>query len=353
MRATFCVLVLSLSLVSGASGQDLGGAGDGGMQARIDVINQLVANETADDFFAEGEAARDRNQIALALIAFLTAYRMDTGRFDAAFEVSRLFTAWGETELGWTWLGKAVDSGYWSEVELGRDPLFAPHRARREHAALVERIRANYQTALPGLRGLTEVRVPEGEAPEGGWPMLLCLHGYGVDQRDLLNLAEVGASKGFYAVTICGFQPVSPGRYSWPNEGQAIAEYIHATLAPFRENPDCNAETIYTTGFSQGGLVATYLVASDPQRYRGAIPISPAGPLSVPMPKAGAPARPIFMLYGLAEGSGVKGNVSRFQTGFEKIGSSVQVVTHPAGHTFPDNWQAIFETGLAFLRAQD
>ncbi|MFT7679413.1 MAG: putative esterase, partial [Planctomycetota bacterium] len=332
MRTFFYGLLLTLSLLSVAPAQELGTDVESGMQARIGVINQLVAGETADDFFAQGEAARDRNQIAPALIAFLTAYRMDHERFDAAFEVARLFTAWDEAELGWTWLGKSVDAGYWSESELGRDGLIASHRTRAGFGAMVARVRANYTAILPSLIGLTEVRVPEGEAPAGGWPMLLCLHGYGTDQRDLLNLAEVGASKGFYSVTICGFKPVSPGRYSWPNEGPAIAEYIHKTLAPYRENPACNAETIYTTGFSQGGLVATYLVASDPERYRGAIPISPAGPLIVPLPKEGAPARPLFMLYGLAEGSGVKNNVTRFQGGFEQTGSRVQLVTHPAGH---------------------
>ena len=106
-------------------------------------------------------------------------------------------------------------------------------------------------------------------------------------------------------------------------------------------------------GFSQGGLVAAYLVASKPERFRGALPISPAGPLTVPAPQQAAEGRPLFILYGSAEGAGVHANVRRFQQEFEAAGGRVQVETHPGGHSFPDNWSDVVTRGLTFLLDQD
>ncbi len=342
-----------LALASAAPAQEPVSAADAAMQARVEVVNLLIANDTADDFFAQGVLARDRNDIAPALIAFLTAFRMDDGRFDAAFEIARLFTAWDEEDLGWTWLGRAVDAGYWSEQQLQRDQVLVPIRRRAGFDDLLERVRENYKAALPKLRGQTEVRRPEGEAPAGGWPMLLCLHGYGTDHHDLVNLAEVAASQGFVAVTVCGYQPISPGRHAWPNEGPKIHAYLQGVLEPYRDDATCNADVVYTTGFSQGGLVATYLVATHPGQFRGALPISPAGPLKVPAPKKGAAARPLFILYGSAEGAGVKGNVQRFEREFEQVGGSVKIENHAGGHAFPDDWREVVRRGLNFLRDAD
>ena len=353
MRSTLIGLAATLVLITSAPAQEQPPQAGGVRRAQVDVVNLLLTNETADDFFASGAAARDRNEIGPALIAFLTAYRLGDSRFDAAYEIARLFTAWDEADLGWTWLGTAIDKGYWSEANLVRDAVLSPLRAREGFAARLERVRANYKAALPDLRGRTEVRQPLGDAPRAGWPVLLCLHGYGTDHRDLVNLAEVGAARGFFAISVCGYEPIGPGRYAWPNKGPEIHNYLDGVLQQFSEKPECNTDVVYTTGFSQGGLVATYLVATHPERFHGALPISPAGPLSIPKLKQGGEARPLFVLFGTAEGPRMQARVERFQKDFEQIGGRVSLNTHAGGHTFPEDWQATVERGLSFVRAGD
>jgi len=341
------LLNLLVVLAAPAAAVQATSTADAALRTQVEVVNLLLANESADDFYVQGVAARDAEQIGPALIAFLAAFRLDDSRFEIAYEIARLFTAWDEPELGQSWLERAVAGGYWSEWRLQRDGVLAPLRTRPGFAELVQRARANYDAALPSLLGMTVVRRPAGSAPAEGWPLLVCLHGYGTDHNDLVSVAEVAATEGFVAITISGYQPVSPGRHAWPNEGPAIATYIKEVLEPFRSDPDCDAERVFTTGFSQGGLVATYLVATEPERFRGALPISPAGPLSVPAPHA---ARPLFVLYGAAEGAGVHDNVRRFRAEFEQRGGRVRVETHAGGHELPAGWSDAVRRGLTFLR---
>ncbi|MCP3915118.1 MAG: hypothetical protein GY711_06155 [bacterium] len=322
-------------------------------ETRVEVVNLLLTNESAQDFFERGCAARDREEISTALIAFLTAFRMDGSRNDAAFEIARLFLAWDEIDIGWTWLGHAVDAGYWSEERMRQDSLLAPLRQREGYRQLAARVRENYAKALPELRGQTLVRRPQGEAPAGGWPVLLCMHGYGTDHNDLSGLLEVGSAQGFLAISVAGYRPVSPGRHAWPNEGPAIHAYLQGVLKPYRQDPSANTDLVYTAGFSQGGLVATYLVSVHPELYSGAVPISPGGPLTVPRPADGKLARPLFLVYGSAEGPGVHGNVRRFRQGVEAAGGRAHVEVHGGGHVFPDNWREVFARGLNFVQGRD
>ena len=353
MRSTLIGLAATLVLFTSAPAREPSPPTGSVQRGQDEVINLLLSNETADDFFASGAAARDRNEIGPALVAFLTAYRMEDSRFDAPYEIARLFTARDEADLGWTWLGTAIDKGYWSEADLVRDRVLSPLRAREGFAAQLDRVRANYKAALPTLRGRTEVRQPSGEAPVGGWPVLLCMHGYGTDHRDLVSLAEVGAARGFYAISVCGYEPLGPGRYAWPNKGPEIYRYLDGVIQRFSDKPECNTDVVYTTGFSQGGLVATYLVATHPERFHGALPISPAGPLSIPKLKLGAEVRPLFVLYGTGEGPRMQSRAEKLQKDFEEIGGRVSLNTHPGGHTFPADWQATVERGLSFVRSDD
>ena len=113
-----------------------------------------------------------------------------------------------------------------------------------------------------------------------GLPLLVLLHGYGADERDLFGLVP-HLPEGFaYAAVRAPLAPPfpTPGHSWYPIEGLESRDPQHVTDAATRliEWVDRRADAAPTglLGFSQGGAVALQALRLQPERFAFAVNLS-------------------------------------------------------------------------------
>ncbi|WP_194409475.1 alpha/beta hydrolase [Microbacterium cremeum] len=118
-------------------------------------------------------------------------------------------------------------------------------------------------------------------AERAGRPLLVLLHGYGADERDLFALAPHLPGDFVVAAVRAPLAPPFPAPgYSWfPIEGLESRDAAHVTSAAHRLVAWTDAaagasDRIGLLGFSQGGAVALQAMRLEPQRYRFAVNLS-------------------------------------------------------------------------------
>lgn len=113
-------------------------------------------------------------------------------------------------------------------------------------------------------------------------PLLLLMHGYGADQRDLVPLAQVFPAE--YAVaSIRAPLPLPQGGHAWfPIGGDpgtpplAVADAATAGVLAWLESAGAAERTgpIVAAGFSQGGAMVTHLLRHAPESFAAGVVLS-------------------------------------------------------------------------------
>ncbi|WP_156759030.1 alpha/beta hydrolase [Microbacterium karelineae] len=118
-----------------------------------------------------------------------------------------------------------------------------------------------------------------------GRPLLVLLHGYGSDERDLFALREHLPSEFAIAAVRAPLEPPFPmGGYSWyPIEGLDSRDPARVTDAARRvlewlDTAATAADSIGLLGFSQGGAVALQALRLDPERVAFVVNLSGYAP---------------------------------------------------------------------------
>lgn len=90
---------------------------------------------------------------------------------------------------------------------------------------------------------------PRGNPPQGGWPVVVGLHGYGGQGSDMLSLAPQFNQAGvlYIAPTF--------GQYA-PNPGEGPIEPMRQILEDLAQRQEINTGRVVFLGFSQGGTFA-------------------------------------------------------------------------------------------------
>lgn len=117
---------------------------------------------------------------------------------------------------------------------------------------------------------------PVGVAPAGGWPVVVALHGYGGEGRDMMGVASLFTREGivFIAPNFGGYEP-------YPGDGPLgpMVQILDDVDSQLRIDPD----RLVMLGFSQGGTFAYRFSLRHPE-WVGAVVTAGAPDLS-----AGAP----------------------------------------------------------------
>ncbi len=118
-------------------------------------------------------------------------------------------------------------------------------------------------------------------------PLLLLLHGFGADERDLLGLAPfmderflVASVQAPFALPFGGyawfelyFQNGQVSGFNSDQFGQSlkmILEFIDEIVGEH----DLDAERVYVCGFSQGSMISASAVFREPEKFAGAVLMS-------------------------------------------------------------------------------
>ncbi|MCD1269601.1 alpha/beta fold hydrolase [Microbacterium sp. MEC084] len=133
---------------------------------------------------------------------------------------------------------------------------------------------------MPEIPVLDESAVLWSGEPAGR-PLLVLLHGYGADERDLFALAPHLPEAFAVAAVRAPLEPPfpTPGRSWYPIEGLESRDAAHVTRAAERliEWLDAvagEASSVALLGFSQGGAVALQALRLDPERFSFVVNLS-------------------------------------------------------------------------------
>ncbi|KRA25601.1 esterase [Microbacterium sp. Root61] len=120
---------------------------------------------------------------------------------------------------------------------------------------------------------------PEDE--RAGRPVLVLLHGYGADERDLFGLAPYLPEEFVVAAVRAPLSPPFPAPgYSWyPIEGLDGRDSSHVTAAAsaflsWADATTAGAPLIGLLGFSQGAAIALQALRLDPDRFAFVVNLS-------------------------------------------------------------------------------
>jgi phospholipase/carboxylesterase len=123
---------------------------------------------------------------------------------------------------------------------------------------------------------LRDVRSPTWSATPDESPVVLFLHGYGSDEHDLAGLAPTLGLDGRWA-SLRGPLDMPGGGAAWgpittPGEPDpAIVEAATEAIWAWVDDNTGTATTVVPIGFSQGGVMASQLVRTRPERVAATV----------------------------------------------------------------------------------
>lgn len=154
---------------------------------------------------------------------------------------------------------------------------------------------------------------PEGFEPDGSWPLLIILHGFGASMYDLASIAGALDPSGYvYAFPNAPFEVDLGGGigYSWSadrpgviptsNDGASVDEKLDSCIAELLEATSVAPGRAILGGFSQGAGVTLRFGLPRPDVFAGLVALSgffrDADALRDQLPAQRA--QPIFMAHG-------------------------------------------------------
>ena len=147
-----------------------------------------------------------------------------------------------------------------ADLKAGQ-PVFAQRRGVFRQA---------HRSAIDGTLQPYSVVLPEGYDPNRRWPLLVALHGSGVDERDLIGTAAELVSKAGWIV----LAPRARGLSDWyqGDSGRDVWECLRDVSRRYAVDSRC----VVLFGFSMGGFGAWRLSLEHPELVAGAVVLSGA-----------------------------------------------------------------------------
>lgn len=173
-------------------------------------------------------------------------------------------------------LTQAVESGWWrGEQILRQDPDLAQLQGVPSFERLVDTCRSRQEAAQRQTRPTTKVMPPEGAAPPTGYPVMIALHGFGGNVVDFATAWAHLPPKGWLVMLPQASDVVDSEGYAWWDHEKAGRE-IDEHFAALRAKHPIDPSRIVLAGYSQGGIMASWLALQDrPVRVRGVLGIVP------------------------------------------------------------------------------
>lgn len=263
--------------------------------------------------------------------------------------------------------GKADASFYWLQLaaeKQGVDPDWAGEDSDLKNIRKDSRwpkVR-NYLRAWNAHWGTstlseTTLVVPKGYDPATPIPVIVGLHGMGSrashfvdddfqDWADELNVAFVGVS---------GTQPQGPTSFVWSEDPDRDLQRIDDAFAEIKDRLSPKQGQIALFGFSQGAMMAAEIAARHPDRFAGALVMSPGGNGNAniaAITKTGDHQRQGFVcVCGAREAFGNVLMTKRYARDLTSLGCRVEHLPYPGmkDHSFPPDFAKKFPEWIAFM----
>jgi poly(3-hydroxybutyrate) depolymerase len=148
-------------------------------------------------------------------------------------------------------------------------------------------LQLDYDFELAGKKMGYCLYLPKSYKPEGRWPLMVALHGWGSNPGQLMmypGLVEQADKHGIIVVAPMGYNERGwYGSSGWKsprsqpqNLGELSEKDVMNVLARTRAQLPIDEERIYLMGHSMGGAGTIHLGAKFPELWAGLAPIAPA-----------------------------------------------------------------------------
>jgi predicted esterase len=302
-------------------------------------IDSGVLQSWAQQFMAKGNA---RLAIQCQHMAVVKA---DHGRYNLACYYSRA----GDAPAALYWLQKGAQDEGADSVLANRDGDFANLRQDPRWPALMGYLRV-YQRYWE-TSGISEISlvVPRGSTGENPIPLFIGLHGVGADARGFVDpkaYQPMADAMGVAFLAVSGTNCRGKHSFAWSEDPAQDLTRIDAAIREVADRVKPAAGQIALFGFSQGAWLSAELALRYPDRFAGAIILSPGNLAGKAVVSSGAnPAhhrQGIIAVCGAGEHAGTIECTKQCATAFEKSGARVykRFYLDMNMHTFPpDYWE--------------
>ena len=285
---------------------------------------------------------KSEKQYGKAEMAYFEAMLIDPTWSYPAYQLACNYELSDQHQKAVTYFNKAIELGFADFPMALEDNELGKLRDASDFKNKLAEIRERYIKDAKERIGTPAAVIPEGDPPEGGWPLVLMLHGYGDSNESYLDFAKAWAGLGFVAVAVPGSVPFQQSGYVWaPESTDPTLKDLRAIVAAELISNVINKEKVFLLGFSQGALHAILLTAKYRDEFAGVVALSPGGSLiqQIVTPKIseGRPGRLVF-IHGSEESHAPiakKWSEACSQRGWEFTSG-----VHQGGHHFPRRWAA-------------
>lgn len=305
--------------------------------------------------FTAREAVQKRDYPAAVQLQYWAVVNAQekTGHYDLACYYSQV----GNVEAALYWLQRATAEegvdGDWA----GQDGDLVRVRADGRWPAMRQFIQQynDYWT----MSGVTEISllVPAGYTPGTAIPLVIGLHGMGHRARGFIDedMQPLADQLQMALLAVSGTVPRGPSTFVWSEDPDRDFQRVEAALAEIKDRVTIAPGKIVLYGFSQGAMVSAELAARHPDRFTGAIALSPGGHsdvrLSAVTPQAAHQPQGYVALCGGGEHPGNVQNTRDVAAGAEKLQARTYLRIDPAQqqHTFPSDFATGFPRWVRFV----
>lgn len=185
-------------------------------------------------------------------------------------------------------------------------------------------------------------------------PVIVCLHGRWGSPKSFLSgsLQYYADELGIPFVCVSGTRPRGPNAFIWASQPDADAKRIDAALAEVSDRITVAPGSVIAMGFSEGAQVAVEVAARNPEKYSGAIVLSPGADFQLDQAAANVKLKERRFVVTIG-GNEHPGNVKLAEQDREwlkKAGANVEYMTFPGiGHTIPRDFDERLPKWIAFI----
>ncbi|MFN0052500.1 MAG: alpha/beta hydrolase [Planctomycetales bacterium] len=271
---------------------------------------------------------------------YLWVINEDEGRYNLACYYARS----GDIEAALYWLQAAAKDEESNAEWASRDADLDRVRMDQRWPELLAYLRGRQKFWESSDTAETALILPRNAPAGQPLPVFIGLHGLGhnahgfVNERSFQPLAD---EMGVAFLGVSGTQSRGKRNFVWAEDPARDLVRIDAALEEVADRLTPAAGQIVLFGFSQGGSVAGELALRHPQRFAGAITISPGSVSELPAlatsPRDEHRRQGLVAVCGEREHPRTVACTNRYAAGFKAVGARVYVKFYPgvSAHTFP------------------
>jgi predicted esterase len=203
------------------------------------------------------------------------------------YDLARYYSLAGAVESAFYWLQRAALEEGVDAAHAGEDPDLIPLRMDSRWLAFSGFLtECNTYSAAGGPQDIVLI-LPKGYSKGPGIPVVVGLHDRGGNPKAFIGPAYQALADrlGVAFVGVSGALPRGKRSFAWSPDPAKNAARIDAALQGVADRLTVQPGRIVALGFAQGGQAAAEVAVRYPEKYAGAVVLSPGG-LDQPRPEA-------------------------------------------------------------------